>query len=397
VRLPGEPPTDASVDALPTIAHVLTPLATDGSSPAHVVRALTAEHQARGGTSYVVVSHNRESHFPDASVLPVDYTRHCPRQYFIRREYAVDALAGAALRSRPYSARIYEPAVEAVSEVAPDWVIVHEGHLATPALGLFASRLRPHTSVAMHAHNFLSRMMWPHEVRHLLRQADRILVVSDYMGERIAQRSPGVTSRLRRVPNGVDLQRFTAGDPRNPSEPRLRLLYVGQVAEHKGVHLVLEALRALGRGAASYELKIIGSAHHLHGEDLSDYERSLRALAGQTLATVTFQAYTPQELLPAEYRDADVVCMPSAAEPFGMVALEAMASGAVVVGSRTGALPEVLGPVGITVDHTAEAWAAALRELDGLDLHQARDRSIERARSFSWGHAHAALVDALRR
>lgn len=103
-RGPGHPDPDGG--AAPHIAHVTTPLATDSSSIAHVVRALTREHARAGGRSTVVVSHNRDAHFPAADVMTVDYTRVCPRQYFTEREYLLDAAAGAVLLERPHGAAL---------------------------------------------------------------------------------------------------------------------------------------------------------------------------------------------------------------------------------------------------------------------------------------------------
>ncbi|WP_404392337.1 glycosyltransferase family 4 protein [Humibacillus xanthopallidus] len=383
---------------LPHLAHVPMPLAGDGSSVAHVVRALTHEHARRGGRSTVVTSHNREATYPDATTVPVDYTENCPRTHFTTAEYRQDWALGALLLERPHAAKLFEPAARALATDPPDWVIVHEGHYAVTSLPLFRRQLPRSTRIALHLHNAISGSVLRPELTHLLRYADALVSVSDFMAEGVRRRSWFDQEKLVTVPNGVDLERFPAvtREPRLPDTP-LRLLFVGQVAPHKGVHLLLEALAAMGRHAERFETRIVGSSELRDTEDLSDYERGLRSIAGSVRAPIAFEPYRLQEGVGELYRWADVVAVPSRAEPFGMVPLEAMASGALVLANRSGALPEVLGSAGRLVEPTVAGWVRELTTLTPAAVEAARGTATAHGRSFTWERSHTALLDGLER
>jgi glycogen(starch) synthase len=120
----------------------------------------------------------------------------------------------------------------------------------------------------------------------------------------------------------------------------LSLLYAGRLTPEKGVHTAVEALGELsrGRGFNQVTLTIVGT-----GEP--DYEAHLRQLVRQEKvgACVTFLGAQPKEMMPELYSQADALLFTSVwPEPFGRVLVEAMASGAVVIGTATGGAGEIL-------------------------------------------------------
>jgi glycogen(starch) synthase len=119
------------------------------------------------------------------------------------------------------------------------------------------------------------------------------------------------------------------------------LLYVGQVAPHKGVHTAIEALKLLvsehGYGAAT--LTIAG------GSVNPDYEQRIRHLVSlyELEESVRFTGLLPREQLLSLYRDHAILLFPSVwNEPFSITVLEAMSSGLAVVGTPTGGSLEIL-------------------------------------------------------
>ena len=380
----------------PHLAHVPMPLAGDGSSVAHVVRALSREHALAGGRTTVITSDNRDATFPDADVVAVDYTRHCPRTWFTPAEYRRDWALGALLRDRPHAARLFEPAAEALAEVAPDWVLLHEGHYAVTALRLLRDALPSSTRIALHVHNAISASVLRPELSDLLRHADVVIGVSAFMAEGVRRRAWVDDAKVAWVHNGADTTRFhPAPDASRDPGSRLRLLFVGQVAPHKGVDLLLQALGAMGRHADRFETRIVGSSELRDTGGTNDFEDHLRALAGRVAGPVAFEPYQPQDRVAEVYRWADVVAVPSRAEPFGMVPLEAMATGALVLGNDSGALPEVLGPVGRLVQPTVAGWVDALTRVTRSDVEAGRDPAVRRAGDFTWAASHAALLRTL--
>jgi len=130
-----------------------------------------------------------------------------------------------------------------------------------------------------------------------------------------------------------------------PEIPRDReLIYLGRLVSDKGVDTLLHALLQLKRWKLAPRLTVVGS-----GEE----QRALRHLAKnlgidqQVTFTGTKQPAEIAQLLNAH----QVLVVPSRMpEPFGIVALEAIASGCVIVASRAGGLPDAVGKCGITYE-----------------------------------------------
>ncbi len=130
-----------------------------------------------------------------------------------------------------------------------------------------------------------------------------------------------------------------------PEIPReLELVYLGRLVSDKGVDTLIHALLQLKRWNLSPRLTIIGSGSE---------ERVLRQLA-RTLRVdhqIDFAgAKQPREI--ARYLNAhQVLVVPSRMpEPFGIVALEAIACGCIIVASRAGGLPDAVGKCGLTYE-----------------------------------------------
>jgi glycosyltransferase involved in cell wall biosynthesis len=121
------------------------------------------------------------------------------------------------------------------------------------------------------------------------------------------------------IPNWVDLSKFSFLP--HPLHAPLNLGILGQISPHKGHDDALEALRLLGPG---YQLLIAGK-----GED--SYVQSLRSLSDGL--PVRFLGFVS---LPEFFKNVDILLVPSWEEPFGIVLLEAMASGIPVVATAAG-------------------------------------------------------------
>lgn len=162
----------------------------------------------------------------------------------------------------------------------------------------------------------------------------------------VARALPSSLPTTRRVPHGVQLQRFVATPPR-VADGCVRLLAVGRLVEKKGFHLLLTALARLPRGM---HLTIVGQGPE---------ETRLKALAtGLGLdGRIRWAGGLSHDELPGEYAAADVVVVPSVVDRDGdrdgvpNVLLEAMASGRAVVASDAGDIPSAIvqGDSGIVV------------------------------------------------
>ncbi len=180
--------------------------------------------------------------------------------------------------------------------------------------------------------------------RWMARRADRVIVCSYYMRGHVADIFDIDERRVRVIPNGVDpsdlrpvedlqalRRRFAA-----PSEKLV--LLVGRLVYEKGFQLALDAMPELIERVGNVRFLVAGSGTH---------EAELKAQAERLglSAHGTFLGWIGDDVLHSLYRISDLCVVPSIYEPFGLVALEAMASGCPCIVADTGGLREVV-PVG---------------------------------------------------
>jgi 1,4-alpha-glucan branching enzyme len=175
-----------------------------------------------------------------------------------------------------------------------------------------------------------------------------VLVNSEDVRAELAARELGGPA-VAVIPNGVDLAEFPPADP--PPDPH-RILFVGRLVPQKGVDVLVRAFGAVLRRHPGATLVIAGD-----GQQRLYLERLTRFLGVRQ--HVTFLGWQSRQDLAELYRTCAVTAVPSRYEPFGLVALEAMASARPVVVSRVGGLAEI-------VDH--EAAGFVVQAGDHLDL-----------------------------
>ena len=162
--------------------------------------------------------------------------------------------------------------------------------------------------------------------------ADLVLVNSRAVREELMARGLPVR-RFEVVPNGIDLDTFKPGEdwPRD----RGYVLFVGRLVAQKGVDLLLRAFGALLQRCPESRLVVVGDG------ELELYLNRLTRFLGFP-DRVSFAGWRTGADLVELYQDAQVVVIPSFYEPFGIVALEAMACGRPVIASRVGGLQEIV-------------------------------------------------------
>lgn len=195
------------------------------------------------------------------------------------------------------------------------------------------------------------------------------------------------------IHSGIDLDAFPMGPPER--DPLLVLVgHLTPLKNHLGFLDVLEMVRRDHPHAAG----VLAGAHIYATADHHAYadhvQTTVAAAGGATLAA------PPPEKVPELLRRAAVLLhLSSVPETFGRVCVEAMASGAVVVGYRHGATPEVLGEEGVMVPPgDLDATAAACRTLltDSALRRRIADRARRRVEAwFTVDRAGAAGADAL--
>jgi glycosyltransferase involved in cell wall biosynthesis len=231
------------------------------------------------------------------------------------------------------------------------------------------------------------------------RRADRVLVTSEYCRARAAEAYGVPPERFRIVPEGIDLEPWDRARerhlPRDGEKGRPpTLLNVARQYRRKDTRTLLDALPAVLRAHPGANLRIVGG-----GPELPALRRRARDLG--LGARVTFLGETQgDEAVKSEYLRADVFCLPSRQEGFGIALLEAMAAGTPIVAAAAGAIPEVApdGEAALLVPPgDADALADALhRVLDDDALRRGLRRTgLERVRRYAWPNVARRFLAAL--
>ncbi|MCG7254099.1 D-inositol-3-phosphate glycosyltransferase [Corynebacterium hadale] len=212
------------------------------------------------------------------------------------------------------------------------------------------------------------------------------------------------------VTPGADTELFTPGTNRNTELARRQLgiplhakvvAFVGRLQDFKGPQVLIRALGELHRAHPEVPLRaIICGGASGSGTSVERYRELAREEGLGRL--VRFLGPRPPEELVSIYQAADVVAVPSYNESFGLVAVEAQATGTPVVAARVGGLPLAVaeGETGVLVDgHEPASWAEALGALlddDPLRIPMG-EAAVAHAAMFSWQESAKALVGVYER
>ncbi len=279
-----------------------------------------------------------------------------------------------------------------------DFDVVH-GHdwLVASAGDHLANRFRAPFVVTIHATEYGRHQGWvdkhPQSYIHgverwMANRAERVITCSAYMREHVADIYGLEESRITVIPNGIDPSELVPVDDLDAlrarfAEPDERLvLLVGRLVYEKGFQLALEALPGLIERLGNVRFIVAGS-----GTAEQELRQQAKELGLDEYGT--FLGWIGDDVLHSLYRIADLTVVPSIYEPFGLVALEAMASGCPCLVADTGGLREVVPneDVGLRFrsrdPHSLGQMAERL-----LTDEQLRDRLVaeasEHVLSFDW-------------
>ncbi|WP_427870050.1 glycosyltransferase [Leucobacter luti] len=242
--------------------------------------------------------------------------------------------------------------------------------------------------------------------RLIAQAADLVIAVSEAERLTILDRLGGDPARVCVVPLGVDTKLFRPCETRECDERRdwfahggrPEVLVVGRLHPLKGFDLAIEAVAAIPSERRPV-LRIVGSPP----PDGDDYVEGLHdAIARhRMITTVAFEGALRRGELAKRFQESTLVLVPSHSETFGLVALEAAATGVPVVARNAGGLREAVvdGETGILVSgDDPAAWAAAIeRLLQDPELAERMGAAArQHALAMSWEASAACLEDAYR-
>jgi glycogen(starch) synthase len=290
-----------------------------------------------------------------------------------------------------------------------DFDLVH-GHdwLVAGACDHLARRYGTPLVTTIHATEFGRHQGWveKHPQAHIhgvekwiSNRSDRVIACSLFMKDQIGEIFSVEPDRVTVIPNGIDPGDMPPEDPvalaalrAEFAEPDENLvLLIGRLVYEKGFQLALEAMPEVIRQVPNTRFLVAGSGTHeaeLHkqAEDLGLMDHGF------------FLGWIGDDVLHSLYRISDLTVVPSIYEPFGLVALEAMASECPCIAADTGGLREVVPLEGAGLrfrasdpGHLAEA---AVQVLSDEDLSRRMvEEGLSHIRLFDWADVARQTLD----
>jgi UDP-glucose:(glucosyl)LPS alpha-1,2-glucosyltransferase len=265
-----------------------------------------------------------------------------------------------------------------------------------PRLAAIIARLVPQARVMLFIHNdplTMRGLRRPGQRARALGRLHRVVCVSDYIAARFMSRLPARGRAPVTLPNPLTL----AALPPQATERARTILFAGRIVANKGIADFIAACAAALPDLPGWSATAVGGDRFGPDSAETPYVAAMRAKAGD--AGIGFTGYQPHANVLYAMAEAAIVVVPSRwPEPFGLTALEAMASGAALIASRTGGLPEVTGDAALLVPPgDIPALTAAIIAL--ATDHAAREAhavaGLARARHFDTPMI-AARLQALR-
>ncbi|MFU0825335.1 glycosyltransferase family 4 protein [Clostridium sp.] len=184
--------------------------------------------------------------------------------------------------------------------------------------------------------NYISSTEW-----NLTYEAWKVIVCSNYMKEQIANVFSTPREKIWIIPNGVKVENFLEKNDlynvrkRYAKEDEKIVLYIGRHVFEKGIHILINTMPKILKENNKIKFVIAGTGSMT--EELKDM-----VLNEGLEEKVIFTGYVSEEEKNKLYRISDAAVFPSIYEPFGIVALEAMAAGCPVVVSDIGGFSEII-------------------------------------------------------
>ncbi|WP_341278759.1 glycosyltransferase family 4 protein [Paenibacillus sp. FSL H8-0537] len=269
--------------------------------------------------------------------------------------------------------------------------------------------------LSLHSSTFLSPgHISPARLHQSLQAADRIIVNSEFLRRVVATRAPESAAKIRVVYPGVETELFPSRFTEEGRQKRERqrqakklvgrevVIFLGRLIPLKGAHHLLHIMPELVKKHPNMLAVIVGSP--FYGSHRSTaYSRKLQQLGRAYPNHVRFVPYVPYTEVPGWFLAADMAIVPSGQrEAFGLVNVEAMATGLPVVATRAGGMKEIVrdGVTGYLIsqqnlESELKAKLHALLESSELRASMGKKSRERVERNFTWQHTGRSWMNVL--
>ncbi|MBU1007051.1 MAG: glycosyltransferase, partial [Candidatus Omnitrophica bacterium] len=234
--------------------------------------------------------------------------------------------------------------------------IVHARSRVPAIIAFFAAR-RANASFITTAHGYYSN----HLFSRVMGWGKSVIVASNVIGRHMVEDFGVPHERIRFVPRGVDLEKFTFKSPEvSPRKPGYRIGVVGRITPIKGHSFFLQAIarvirvfpkleNSIDSKAGDIKISIVGEAP----KDKPEYKDNLKKLTQQLGIEKSVEFLGSRHDIPKIMSELDLLVLPSVGqEAFGRVIIEAQASGVPVIATRIGGAVDIIedGKTGLLVE-----------------------------------------------
>jgi spore coat protein SA len=274
-------------------------------------------------------------------------------------------------------------------------------------------QVAPNARIVLSMHNdmFVHGKITPDEAKNAIESVERIVTVSNYVGQRILADYPQAENKLRTIYSGVDVDRYS---PRTQDAASVRkelrksfeignrevVLFVGRLSPKKGADILVRSMWHLAKSHRNTALVLVGSKWY-SDDEITDYVAYVRALAARCpIPVVTTGFVAPTEVHKWFWIGDVFVCPSQWEEPLARVHYEAMAACLPIVTTARGGNPEIIvpGTNGVVVDQPEDPKALANqigKLLSDSQLRQTMGRNGRRLakQHYKWDRVAQDILD----